>query len=63
MTAGGGLGLHDAPNVPFAGIPDLLRPMFVKFRADRRAGEGFGDWVNRIGFESLRESTATEVSA
>ena len=52
-----------APNVPFAGIPALLRPMFVKFRSDRRVGEGFGDWVNRIGFESLRESTATEVSA
>jgi sulfite reductase (ferredoxin) len=52
-----------APNVPFAGIPALLRPMFVKFRSDRGAGEGFGDWVNRVGFESLRESTATEVSA
>jgi sulfite reductase (ferredoxin) len=52
-----------APNVPFAGIPALLRPMFVKFRSDRRAGEGFGDWVNRVGFESLRESTATEASA
>jgi sulfite reductase (ferredoxin) len=52
-----------APNVPIAGIPALLRPMFVRFRSDRRAGEGFGDWVNRIGFEALRESPATEVTA
>jgi sulfite reductase (ferredoxin) len=52
-----------APNVPFAGIPALLRPMFVSFRSDRHAGEGFGDWVNRVGFEALRESTATEVPA
>ncbi len=52
-----------APNVPIAGIPALLRPMFVRFSSDRHAGEGFGDWVNRIGFEALRESTATEVTA
>jgi sulfite reductase (ferredoxin) len=52
-----------APNVPIAGIPALLRPMFVRFRSDRHAGEGFGDWVNRVGFEALRESTATEVPA
>jgi sulfite reductase (ferredoxin) len=50
-------------NVPLAGITALLRPMFVRFRTDRRAGEGFGDWVNRIGFEALRESLASEVTA
>jgi sulfite reductase (ferredoxin) len=52
-----------APNVPIAGIPDLLRPMFIKYRSDRRTGEGFGNWVERIGFDALRETAAGEVSA
>jgi len=29
--------------------------MFIEFGANRAPGEGFGDWVERIGFESLRE--------
>lgn len=44
-----------APNVPIAEIPSLLRPMFVEFRERRVRGEGFGDWVERVGLESLRE--------
>ena len=44
-----------APNVPIAEIPALLRPIFVEFRSDREVGEGFGDWVDRVGFDSLRE--------
>ena len=44
-----------APNVPIGTIPSLLRPMFIEFGANRAPGEGFGDWVERIGFESLRE--------
>ncbi len=44
-----------APNVPIAEIPTLLRPIFVEFRSHRDAGEGFGDWVERTGFEALRE--------
>jgi sulfite reductase (ferredoxin) len=44
-----------APNVPLAEIPSLLRPILVEFRNDREAGEGFGDWVQRVGFEALRE--------
>jgi sulfite reductase (ferredoxin) len=47
-----------APNVPFADIPKLLRPTFEAFRTDRRPAEGFGDWVDRIGFDSLRERLA-----
>ena len=46
-----------ATNVPIAGIPDLLKPLFVTFRTDRQAGEGFGNWVDRVGFESLRQVT------
>ena len=44
-----------APNVPIAEIPSLLRPIFVEFGSHRALGEGFGDWVERVGFEALRE--------
>ena len=47
-----------AANVPIGEIPALLRPMFVEFRSDRAPGEGFGDWVDRVGLESLRERVA-----
>lgn len=47
-----------APNVPIAEIPALLRPIFVEFRAHRSAGESFGDWVQRLGFDALRERAA-----
>lgn len=44
-----------APNVSMADIPGLLRPLFDEFRTDRATGEGFGDWVDRVGFDTLRE--------
>ena len=44
-----------APNVPMGEIPGLLRPIFIAFREQRAGGEGFGDWVQRIGFDALRE--------
>lgn len=47
-----------APNVPIAEIPALLRPIFTEFRSGRKPGEGFGDWVERTGFEALRELEA-----
>ena len=47
-----------APNVPIAEIPSLLRPMFAAFGVDRQPGEGFGDWVDRVGFEALRGGRA-----
>jgi sulfite reductase (ferredoxin) len=52
-----------ASNVPFAEIATLLRPTFAAFRSDRRPAEGFGDWVDRIGFESLRERFAMSQTA
>jgi sulfite reductase (ferredoxin) len=42
-----------APNVPIAEIPALLRPLFERFRSNRRPEEGFGNWVERAGFEAL----------
>lgn len=47
-----------APNVPIADIPGLLRPLFERFRSDREASEGFGSWVDRVGFDALREDAA-----
>jgi sulfite reductase (ferredoxin) len=47
-----------APNVPIDEIPGLLRPLFESYRTDRSQGEGFGNWVERVGFESLRQVTA-----
>ena len=44
-----------APNVPFAEITPFLRPLFEAFRGERQAGEGFGDWVERLGFDAVRE--------
>ena len=43
-----------ASNVPIAEVPTLLRPLFAAFHAGRAASEGFGDWVDRIGFDALR---------
>ena len=43
-----------APNVPIAEIPALLRPLFVEFRVRHDPGEGFGNWVERVGFDELR---------
>jgi sulfite reductase (ferredoxin) len=47
-----------AANVPIAEIVPLLRPMFEAFREERNAGEGFGDWVERLGFDAVRERVA-----
>ena len=44
-----------APNVPISEIPSLLQPIFIEFRSGRGAGEGFGDWVDRVGFDVLRQ--------
>jgi sulfite reductase (ferredoxin) len=52
-----------AANVSLADIPDLLRPVFSEFRIDRAETEGFGDWVERVGFEALRERTLSGAPA
>jgi sulfite reductase (ferredoxin) len=52
-----------APNVPITEIPALLQPLFEAFRSDRGLGEGFGNWVDRVGFDALRPSAASERTA
>jgi sulfite reductase (ferredoxin) len=44
-----------APNVPITEIPALLRPLFAEFGARKLAGEGFGNFIHRIGFDVLRD--------
>ena len=48
-----------APNVPIGEIPSLLRPIFESFGARREHGEGFGEWVDRVGFDAVREHAST----
>jgi sulfite reductase (ferredoxin) len=52
-----------AQNVPISDIPSLLRPLLEGFRSGRRPGEGFGDWVDRTGFETLRAVAVAAVPA
>ncbi len=52
-----------APNVPITEIPSLLRPLFESFRSERRPGEGFGNWTDRVGFDALRTNGVTEKTA
>ena len=52
-----------APNVPITEIPALLRPMFEAVKSRREPAEGFGNWTERVGFETLRETVVTEKSA
>jgi sulfite reductase (ferredoxin) len=35
--------------VPFSNIPEVLDIMFAKFKAERKTGEGFGDFAHRLG--------------
>ena len=52
-----------AANVPITDIPALLRPLFETFRSDRRPAEGFGNWVDRVGFDGLRDRVPSEKTA
>ena len=40
-------------------LETFLEPMFVFFKEKRQAGESFGDFCARVGFEALREYTAS----
>ena len=43
------------------GLEAFLEPLFVYWRSARRAGEGFGDFSARVGFDALRAYAATYV--
>jgi sulfite reductase (NADPH) hemoprotein beta-component len=40
-------------NVAYGSVLDELRPLLVRFKAERQSGERFGDWVARVLFGEL----------
>lgn len=40
--------------VPINEVAGTLKPIFTRFREERVAGEGFGDYCERVGFDSLK---------
>ncbi len=36
-------------------LETFFTPMFIYFKKDRKTGEGFGDFCDRVGLESIRE--------
>jgi sulfite reductase (ferredoxin) len=49
--------------VPLGAVADTLRPLFVRYRDERRAHEGFGDFCDRIGFDALKAGLAEATTA
>jgi sulfite reductase (ferredoxin) len=46
-------------NMPITELELTLEPLFVYFKQDRQVGESFGDFCHRVGFEALRQFTAS----
>jgi sulfite reductase (ferredoxin) len=46
--------------VPTDEIHERLRPLFALYRDERNAGEGFGDFCNRVGLERLKSLSQPE---
>jgi sulfite reductase (ferredoxin) len=46
--------------VPLAQLVPTLRPVLERYRDERDAGEPFGDFVMRVGLETLREQVPDE---
>jgi sulfite reductase (ferredoxin) len=51
-----------AHNVPIEEIPDLLRDPLSAYAAERERGEGFGDWCDRMGVDTLKQRFAAEAA-
>lgn len=41
--------------LPIAELEAFFEPIFVYFKQDRKAGESFGIWCDRVGFDALRD--------
>ncbi len=39
-------------------LETVLEPIFASWKAGRKAGEGFGDWVARVGHPAVRAAAA-----
>lgn len=46
-------------NMPIEELEKTLEPLFVLFKQQRQDAESFGDFCHRVGFETLREFSAT----
>ncbi len=49
--------------MPIGELEATLEPLFVQFRDQRQPRESFGDFCDRVGFDSLRAFAATYVPA
>ncbi len=45
--------------LPIDELEAFLEPLFVYFKQSKQAGESFGEFCHRVGFESLREFSAS----
>jgi sulfite reductase (ferredoxin) len=45
--------------MPIHELELFLEPIFVFFKKEREAGESFGDFCDRVGFEAIRDFTVT----
>jgi sulfite reductase (ferredoxin) len=43
--------------MPIHEMESFLEPIFVYFKEERKAGESFGDFCDRVGFDAIREFT------
>ncbi|MGD2180163.1 sulfite reductase, ferredoxin dependent [Lusitaniella coriacea LEGE 07167] len=41
--------------LPIADLETFLEPLFVYFDREKKSGESFGEFCNRVGFDALRE--------
>jgi len=49
------LALPYMERLPINDLETQLEPIFVYFKQERKLGEGFGDFCQRVGFDSIRE--------
>jgi sulfite reductase (ferredoxin) len=61
-TIGDRLNVEFKDYVPYDRVVAELRPVFVRFKAERIDGESFGDFCDRLGVEELARSTSRELS-
>ena len=57
------LNAHFASGVRYENIPDFLRPLLAKWKADRLAGEAFGNFAHRVGLDALHAAAQAAVGA
>jgi len=49
----------DIFKMKFDDLEKTCEPIFAMYKSERSAGEGFGDWADRTGWEAIKEFSAT----